>query len=150
MQREHKASVFCVANGKNACIVFTDCICHPYEVRKFIARLWVYLHDVLGPNCVQRDITWANKAGSPGSAARWYILPHTWRLVPVEGLVVPLTRTMARLQLLTHLLLVKMAAMSPTTFSVAFSWMKILEFRFKFHWNVFLRVQLTISQHWCR
>ena len=36
------------------------------------------------------------------------------------------------------------------TFSNAFSWMKILEFRFKFHWNLFLRVKSTISQHWFR
>ena len=36
------------------------------------------------------------------------------------------------------------------TFSNAFSWMKIFEFRLKFHWSLFLRVQLTISQHWFR
>ena len=44
----------------------------------------------------------------------------------------------------------KMAAVSPTTLSNAFSWMKILEFRLKFHWSLFLRVQLTIIQHWFR
>ena len=32
--------------------------------------------------------------------------------------------------------------------SNAFSWMKILEFRLKFHWSLFLRVLLTIFQHW--
>ena len=37
-----------------------------------------------------------------------------------------------------------------TTFSVAFSWVKIVEFRLKFHWNTFPGVQLTISQHWFR
>ena len=37
-----------------------------------------------------------------------------------------------------------------TTLSNAFSWMKILEFRLKFHWRLSLRVQLTISQHWFR
>ena len=37
-----------------------------------------------------------------------------------------------------------------TIFSNAFSWTKILEFQFKFHWNLFPTVQLTISQHWCR
>ena len=39
---------------------------------------------------------------------------------------------------------------SQTTFSNAFSWMKMFEYRLKFHWNVFRGVQLTISQHWCR
>ena len=48
---------------------------------------------------------------------------------------------------LTHWGRDKMAAVSQTTFSNAFSWMKMLEFRFKFHWSLFLRVQLTTFQH---
>ena len=51
---------------------------------------------------------------------------------------------------LTHLKLDKMAAISQTTYSNAFSWMKMLEFRFNFNWIFFLRVQLTIDQHWFR
>ena len=51
---------------------------------------------------------------------------------------------------LTHWSRDKMAAFSQTTLSNAFSWMKILEFRLKFHWSLFLRVQLTIFQHWFR
>ena len=50
--------------------------------------------------------------------------------------------------LLTHWGRDKMAAISQTTLSNAFSWMKILEFRWKFHWSLFLRVLLTIFQHW--
>ena len=30
------------------------------------------------------------------------------------------------------------------------SWMKMFEFPSQFHWNLFLRVQLTIFQHWFR
>ena len=45
-------------------------------------------------------------------------------------------------------LLDKMAAISHTTFSNAFSWMKGFVFRFKFHWSLFPWVQLTVSQHW--
>ena len=52
--------------------------------------------------------------------------------------------------LLTHFPLHKMAAISQTTFSHAFSWIKSFVFWFKFHWSLFLRVQLTISQHWFR
>ena len=37
----------------------------------------------------------------------------------------------------THLPLDKMAAISQMTFSNAFSWMKIIEFQIKFHWNMF-------------
>ena len=43
-----------------------------------------------------------------------------------------------------------MAAIFQTTFSNAFSLKKMLEFRLKFHWNLFLRVQSTIFQHWFR
>ena len=37
-----------------------------------------------------------------------------------------------------------------TIFSKAFSWMKIRKYRFKFHWNLFPGVQLTINRHWLR
>ena len=48
---------------------------------------------------------------------------------------------------LTHWGRDKMDAISQTTCSSAFSWMKMFEFRMKFHWSLFLRVQLTIIQH---
>ena len=51
---------------------------------------------------------------------------------------------------LTHWGRDKMDAISQTTFSNACSWMKMFEFRLKFHWSLFSRVQLTISQHWFR
>ena len=49
---------------------------------------------------------------------------------------------------LTHWGPDKMAAISQTTFSNAFSWMKMYEFWLRFHLSLFLRVQLTIFQHW--
>ena len=52
--------------------------------------------------------------------------------------------------LLTHLPLDKMAAISQTIFWNAFPWMKSLVFWLKFHWNLFLRGQLTITKHWIR
>ena len=51
---------------------------------------------------------------------------------------------------LTHRDRDKMDAISQTTFSSAFSLMKMFEFRLKCYWNMFLRVQLTIFQHWFR
>ena len=51
---------------------------------------------------------------------------------------------------LTHWGRDKMDAISQTTFSSAFLWMKLLEFLLRFLWNLFLRVQLTIFQHWFR
>ena len=52
--------------------------------------------------------------------------------------------------ILTHWGQDKMAAVSQTMFSNAFSWMKMYEFHFKFHWSLFLRLQLTIFTHWFR
>ena len=51
---------------------------------------------------------------------------------------------------LTHWGRDKMAAISQTTFSSAFSWMKIYEFRLRFRWSLFLRFELTIFQYWFR
>ena len=48
---------------------------------------------------------------------------------------------------LTHLPLDKK---HQTTFSNSFSWMKKFVFWFEFHWNVFLRVQMAICEHWFR
>ena len=47
---------------------------------------------------------------------------------------------------LTHWGRDKMAAIFQTTFSNAFSWMKMFKFRLRFHWSLFPRVQLTIFQ----
>ena len=42
------------------------------------------------------------------------------------------------------------ATISQTTFSNAFSWMKMYEFRLKFHESLFLSFELTIFSHWFR
>ena len=52
--------------------------------------------------------------------------------------------------ILTHWGRDKMDAISQTTSSSAFSWMKMFEFWLKFQWSLFLRAQLTIFQHWFR
>ena len=51
---------------------------------------------------------------------------------------------------LTHRDRDKMATISHTTFSNAFSWMDSFVLWCKFHRSLFLRVQLTISEHWFR
>ena len=53
-------------------------------------------------------------------------------------------------QWLTHWGRDKMDAISQTTFSSAFSWIKMFEFRQKFHWSLFLRVKLTMFHHCLR
>ena len=44
----------------------------------------------------------------------------------------------------------EMKKISQTTFSNVFSSMKMFEFRLKFHWSLFPRVDLIILQHWFR
>ena len=58
--------------------------------------------------------------------------------------------TMSVQYYLTHWGRDKMAAVSQTIFSNAFSWIKMYEFRLKFHWSLILRFKLTVFQHWFR
>ena len=51
---------------------------------------------------------------------------------------------------LTHWHRDKMADISLTTFSNAFSWMTTCEFHLRFHWSLFLWFELMIVQHWFR
>ena len=44
----------------------------------------------------------------------------------------------------------KIATILETTFSNAFSLLKMNEFRLIFYWSLFLRFKLTILQHWSR
>ena len=98
-------------------------------------------------SCVQKFVA----ISSPGMELEWnkfsikfesWCIKHQWNrsLVLVGAIITHLT----------HWGREKMAAISQTTFSNAFSWMKMDEFRLKFHWSLFLRCQLTIFQHWFR
>ena len=65
--------------------------------------------------------------------------PFHWRPLALPGV-----------SILTHWGWDKMATISQTILSIAFSWNKILEFSFKFHWNLFPRLQSMIFHHWFR
>ena len=52
--------------------------------------------------------------------------------------------------LLTHWGRDKMTVIFQTTFSNAFSWMKMCKFWLTFHWRLFPNFRLTIFQHWFR
>ena len=58
-------------------------------------------------------------------------------------------RNKAAYNMSTHWGRDKMAAIFQT-FTNAFLWRKMFELRLRFHWSLFLRVQLTIVQHWFR
>ena len=69
----------------------------------------------------------------------------SWSIIrPVPGV------GQLKIFLLTHWGRDEIDAITQTTFSSAFFWMKMFEFRLKFHWSLFLRVQLAIFQHWFR
>ena len=70
---------------------------------------------------------------------------ETWNAMQVY--IIPIDKSGEKL---THWSRDKMAAILQTTHSNAFSWMKMLQFCLRFYWNLFLRVQLTIFEHWFR
>ena len=78
--------------------------------------------------------------------------PHIWQnfikhlywMLPIQWTEPPFSEILRGKSPLTHWGRDKMAVISQTILSNAISWMQMLEFRLKFHWSLFLRVQLTI------
>ena len=71
-------------------------------------------------------------------------------LSPNKSCEICLKRYWDKLHQITHWGRDKMAAIFQTTFSNAFSWIKMYELWLKFHWSLFLWVQLAMFQHWFR
>ena len=61
-----------------------------------------------------------------------------------------ITATSLRVQLVNTLWLRQNGCHSGDKIFKCISWMKMHEFRLRFHWSLFPRVQLTIFQHWLR
>ena len=61
-----------------------------------------------------------------------------------EGLTGKSLTTVMHVKFINTLRPIQKAAICQTTFWNAFSWMKMYEFRLKFHWSLFLGVQLYI------
>ena len=74
-------------------------------------------------------------------------IPHLHNY-PMQNLCTLRTcdRRLSTLLWLTHWGRDKMITISQTTFSDAFSWQKMYEFRLKFHWNLFLGFELIRFQ----
>ena len=79
-----------------------------------------------------------------------YLLPPSTPMLWVHEVITAIFQTPWTPASLTHWGREKIDAILQTTFSNAFSRMKMYEFRLGFHWSLFLRVQLTIFQHWFR
>ena len=121
--------------------MFTSCL---NLLTYLFIYLFIYILDRLLWSC---HIIWSQQTSYHNS---FTILSN--KLAPHHSQVFLLTCPTACFlkTVLTHLPLDKMAAILRTIFSSAFSWMKSLVFLLKFHWSLFLRVQLIITQHWFR
>ena len=99
-------------------------------LKQFLLQIRQYLHTILEFRTSRKLIWWDLKL-------KWHSLltVHYW----LTGMI-----------FLTKWGRDKMNVISQTIFSSTFTSMKMLEFRLKFHWSFFRRVQITIFQHWVR
>ena len=74
----------------------------------------------------------------------WFIITYAWYIAYIWFIITVPADALA------HWGRDKMAAIFQTTLSNTFSSMKMYKFWLKFHWSLFLRVQLITSQHWFR
>ena len=84
-----------------------------------------------------------------GSSPEFYWSGRFWRSQP-SHLILFSAFAASQHRPISHWGWDNMAAILHATRWSAFSWMKMLEFWLKFHWSLFLRFQLTITQHWFR
>ena len=77
------------------------------------------------------------------------MLPYNWHTRIHDWIMLRLSQWLPHFlnPKLTHWGRDKMVAISQTTFSNGFYWMKLYEFWLKCHWCFFPRVELTIFQH---
>ena len=88
---------------------------------------------------------------SKQSMWQWLIDIFRSKTVMVEYCILYCQMTYTNLSsTLTHLSLDKMATISQTIFSTAFSLLKTCDFLLKFHLSLFIRVQIAVTQHWFR
>ena len=126
----------CVARS-SAAIILTACD------RRFLSSTMVYFS-----TCANLVLIMKNKNMFFSNKFSWISVDYRghfarWRTSH------SLTKiTVMRAHYLTHWGRYIMAAILLTTFWGAFCWMRMYEFRLKFHWSLFLRVQLTIFQNW--
>ena len=125
-----------------ACCFFTSCLCPPLCLMCFKLTSVTLC---VGLNRASSAPT--GRIPLPGlyTGSIWLLLQI---LVTLLGEVVVVGRVVE--ECFNTLRPRQMDAISQTTFSNVFSWMKMYEFRLTFHWSLFLGVQLTIFQHWFR
>ena len=132
---------------------------HQMETFSVLLAVCVGNSPVTGEFPAQRPVMWSfdvffdlrlNKQLSKQSWGWWFETPlhPLWR--HCKGHFTCSSQCYVMWCPLTHWGWDKMPALLQTTLSNTFSWTKMLEFRLKFHWSLFIRDQLTIFQHWFR
>ena len=136
----------------------TRCTAHDDVIKwKHFPRYWPFVREFTGHRWIpaQRPVTRScdvffdlrmNKRLSKQSWGWWFETPSPslWRHCNGKSMFV------SAIRIVTHCNRDKMATISQTTFSTAFSSMKLFVFWLKFDRSLFLSVQLTINQHWFR
>ena len=152
---------------EHVCISNQSCVC--IDVKTAVYFAMIYQHQVLSDGRIPCRSNWnislhliwyilnnavrdrLDKILSWESLDSWTTLKEKIRLwaasvVLTDGLALSGVRTSA--DMLPHWGWDKMADIFQTTFSNAFSWMKMLALCIQFDWSFFLKVQLTILEHW--
>ena len=98
---------------------------------------------------------WLNSVWSNANLCQWISSLFREKIADFQRQAI--TKTKSRVLLLvpkashlTHWGRNKIDAILQTTFWNAFFLMKMFEFRIRFHWSLFLRVQSTVIQYWFR
>ena len=130
---------------------FLELACSPQSDLIILSNIIVIIFDNLSIFRKHCYYNWLNDILSTqreqGTLTVYLLWPHHRGNVPRTPVAWGVSHMEDYDLLLTHWGLDKMDTILQTTFSNALSWMKMFEHRFKFHWNLFLRVQLTIFQH---
>ena len=126
---------------------------------RYLLILYLYelmVHCIFVADFIENKIIETHTRESYGSYKAWHLVATvgTTILVPSHCVLLQCSKwVFSDVMLILHLTQWgwdKMAAILQTTNSNTFCWIKMFEFQLKFHWSLFLRVQLTISQHWLR
>ena len=95
---------------------------------------------------------WNTSLSMSGEMVLFISFPISWVLSkwPDKVCFVHLLLNSASLGSLEKNVLIHWGQDKMTAFSSAFDWMKMYEYHLRFHWNLILSVQLTVSRHWFR
>ena len=104
-----------------------------YNANQCLLICWVHCTDLTHQSISDRYHQWFRQCLVACSEPSHYL--NQWCIVKMKSLPHPIQMYGQ----LTHWGRDKMAAIFQTTFSNAFSWMKMYEFRLKFHWSFVLK-----------